>query len=53
MTTEDRLKSIEENLAWLIKEIRELKKMRIIETHTYYTNIYNSMDIEEDEDLFY
>lgn len=51
--TEDRLKKVEENLAWVLKELKELKEMRTVETHTHYTNIfYSGMDIEEDEPLY-
>ncbi|KKL45362.1 hypothetical protein LCGC14_2356430 [marine sediment metagenome] len=35
---EERMKSLEIELAYLTKAIEELKKVRVVEIHTHFTN---------------
>lgn len=46
--SEKRLKAIEENLAWILKELQDLKEIRTVEVHTHYTNILKNIELEED-----
>ena len=47
MDDKNRLKAIEEELAYLRKSIEELKDMRVVEIHYHYSNI--SQNISKDE----
>ncbi len=49
---EEHMKALEVEISYLRKAIEELKEMRVIEVHTYYTNQYLGYpeDYPEDEE---
>jgi len=49
---EKRIKSLETEIAYLRKSIEELKKIRVIETHTHYTNVFYTDNCSYDEEEY-
>lgn len=47
---DERLKALEVEIAYLRKAIEELMKMRTIEVHTHYTNVFETYPVEDTEE---